>query len=275
MTFFPNHWKKLKLWIAILGILFLGSHQLLARPDRQSPLADMQLSAFALLADVTDLSGITFDPRDNTLYAISNAPAIFQLDLNGKLLRQIHLHGFQDTEDIVYLNDNQFAIVEERRREIVFVNINADTTTIDYRKERKTSLDTSTLGETLVKNRGLEGITRDDNGALLVAHENHPQQVGTASDSTENTFQISNHFKPHGDDVAGIHYWQARQGLLVLSEASRTIFWYENQQLAGDYPLTYDRLGLLARIDQPEGITTDSRGRIYIAAEPNRIFVLE
>lgn len=276
MSFSSRRWQKLMLWTVSICAILLGSHQLLARPDKHSPLANLKLSPFSTLNDATDLSGITFDTRDNTLYAISNAPEIYQLDKNGKLLRRITLRGFHDTEDIVYLKDNQFAVVEERQREIVFIEIDADTTTIDYQGNRKKSLDTTSINTSLVKNRGLEGITRDTSSGLLVAHESNPLKVGTATRTYDNKFIISNHFQPRGADVAGIHYWEDQQGLLVLSEASRTIFWYDkNQQPAGQYPLSYDRLGMLARIDQPEGITTDQQGRIYIVGEPNQIFVLQ
>src|SRR5690606_4665526 len=66
------------------------------------------------IAGMKNLSGITWSGSSHTLFAISNRPtAVAEFDREGRLLRSIALQGFEDTEDIAWLGDDRFAVIEE------------------------------------------------------------------------------------------------------------------------------------------------------------------
>jgi uncharacterized protein YjiK len=265
--------------ILALALVFFDTNPWKSSSGEPSPLDGMKFSRVIHLPEsVTDLSGITFDPNDNTLYAVSNKPPeIFQISLDGKLLRRIRLRGFKDTEGVEYLGNGKFAVLDESLHEIIRITITPETSEIHYRDGEKQQFNIETLGQPPVKNRGFEGITLNRDGKLLIANEQYPVLIGTIQNTGSNTdnFNLYNTFTSPGKDIAGLHYWATHDRLLALSEASRNIVVFNaDGKMDGTYHLTYDRLGLWPRIEQPEGITADAK-RIYIAAEPNLIYVLE
>ncbi len=123
--------------------------------DASVGLADFRLLSRVDLKEVEDdLSGITFSAPTQSLFAVTNEPPqILEMTLRGKVKRVIPLIGFNDTEGVAHIRDNRFAVVEERRRRVVFVTIDAETQKIEYKNcdSRSISIDGSA-------NKGLEGV---------------------------------------------------------------------------------------------------------------------
>ena len=154
---------------AIGGLLYLTnmddklSHQVINQ-SRNTDLekANIELDRYRLVTPAQkvdginkNLSGLTFCPSSNTLFAITNKPCrIYELNKNGKLLRTIALPGFQDTEGIVYVHDDLFAIIEERRHTLNLLQITANTTTVN----RQQALNSITVDSKDTDNFGFEGL---------------------------------------------------------------------------------------------------------------------
>jgi len=106
-----------------------------------------------------DYSGVAYNPNTGTLFILSNGNShIFEYTTTGTFLRRITTTGFTDSEDIVYMGGNQFAIVEEGLKSISMFNILPLTTSLT--KAGSTvitpsggSIPTGSLG-----NSGFEGL---------------------------------------------------------------------------------------------------------------------
>ena len=62
-----------------------------------------------------DFSGAAYAPGTDTYFIVNNdSEEIFEYSRAGQFLRTVHLSGFDDTEGIVHLTGNRFAVVEEK-----------------------------------------------------------------------------------------------------------------------------------------------------------------
>ncbi len=168
-----------------------------------------------------NLSGITFNKNTNTLFAITNSPRnIYELTLNGgDVLRVIDLKGFKDTEGIVYLKDNLYAVIDERKSKVSLIKIYKDTKRIQ--KQESTKIFSLKLNK--YKNFGYEGVAYDEKkDTLYVANEKFPIELIKASDFLKNKgLNISfgeglttlNHFMY---DFSGLHFDNNTRHLLFF-----------------------------------------------------------
>jgi len=121
------------------------------------PAYRVSVEARPIGAGITDVAALSFDPQRRTLVGVTNQPARFlELDLDGKLLRQVDLKGFSDPEAIEYISPGVYMISEERRQRLVRVRIGADTQVVDI-DDRSVSHPFS-LSDVASDNRGNEGL---------------------------------------------------------------------------------------------------------------------
>ncbi|MCB1667124.1 MAG: SdiA-regulated domain-containing protein [Porticoccaceae bacterium] len=223
-------------------------------------------------------SGITFNPDTETLFVVINSPEkLLELDRNGNVFRQIALVGFHDTEGVVYLGNQQFAIIEERRNTVVLININDDTSTIDRHSQRSLSLPPAGIGN----NKGLEGLAADRvNNRLYIVNEKTPRQLLQIDGFIDNSLQLSvsepwrlEDSAINGRDFAGLHFNNQKNSLLLLSEESRRVYEVDTTgNLIEEISLNKNSSGLTENIPQPEGITLDNQGSLFIISEPNLFY---
>ena len=223
-------------------------------------------------------SGITFNPDTGTLFVVVNSPEkLVETDRNGHVLRHIALAGFHDTEGVVYLGNQQFAIIEERRYAVVIVNIDSTTTRIERAHQRSLSLP----GNDRKNNKGLEGLTADiASNRLFIVNEKKPRQLLQIDGFIETSLQLAV-YEPwqiegsaiNSRDFAGLHFNAERNSLLLLSDESKSVVEVDTQGNAlGKLQLKRNTNGLQETIPQPEGITMDDRGSLYIISEPNLFY---
>ena len=258
-----------------------------------SPLS-LQLDGYRLteavieLATITDnASGISYNEKSDTLFVVVNNPEyLLEINKTGKVLRKIKLNGFDDTEAVVYLGQNRFAIAEERRRSIVFVNIDTSTKVLNRDQQQHISFDFLAKDN----NRGFEGIAFNRKSQrLFVANEKSPRQllaidgaiVNPLKTLALNSFQVSAIWSDSdkqqkfltSDDYSGLHFDSESQHLLMLSEESRELVEFDNngQQLSL-LDLSRWNKNLAESIQQPEGVTMDNDRNIYVIGEPNLLY---
>jgi len=226
-----------------------------------------------------DASGVTFNPDSGTLFAVLNDPThVYELGPDGATKRVIDLDGFEDTEGITYLGAGQFAVVEERRRNLCLFGIDADTRTVKYAEALKINVDPEPA-----QNMGLEGVAFDDvNGLFYIVKEKNPRRIyrlplpkegETAPSPTEPWDIEENGFG--FSDLSDLWVDANTGHLLILSDESKCIVecTTEGKEVAR-LPLQSGSAGLKENITQPEGITMDAKGNLYIIAEPNRFYIL-
>ncbi|GAA5317531.1 MAG: YjiK family protein [Candidatus Pelagadaptatus aseana] len=287
-TFFHRLSLQQAGYLAVASLLLAILIQIVSHAHAKLPagttltLSDYQLTVRALpLTGITEnASGLSHNQDTGTLFAVINNPTkMIELDIHGQVLRHIDLHGFHDTEGLVYLGNQRFAITEERRRSVAIITI-GPTTRTSYRQDAQLL----TLPLTTGNNKGFEGISFDARtDSLFVVNEKSPralyqitgftrqakaQSVSSLWNLEENNFG--------NRDFSGIHFDPDTNNLLLLSDESRKI---SEVSIAGDLlsELSLPRgfPGLLPGIPQPEGITMDDNGNLYILSEPNLFYRFE
>lgn len=108
-----------------------------------------------------DFSGVSYDPDTGTLFVVDNRREdVYEYTTDGRLLRVIRGSGFDDTEGIVHLGGDRFAISEEKRALLDVVRIDGRTTSLDRARAR---LVQPSLG------RHLEGVAYDPLAGVFYA----------------------------------------------------------------------------------------------------------
>ncbi len=276
---------------AIGGLLYLTnmddklSHQVINQ-SRNTDLekANIELDRYRLVTPAQkvdginkNLSGLTFCPSSNTLFAISNKPCrIYELNKNGKLLRTIALPGFQDTEGIVYVHDDLFAIIEERRHTLNLLQITANTTTVN----RQQALNSITVDSKDTDNFGFEGVAYDPRKSIFfIANEKKQRQIIKITGwPTGAPLQIQTdtdviHKDLDMGDFSGLHFDVSSGHLIFLSDESKRVteVSIEGEQISS-MELEGGLSGLESDIPQPEGIAMDQSASLYIVSEPNLFY---
>jgi uncharacterized protein YjiK len=222
-------------------------------------------------------SGLTCELESGTIYAIANKPArIFELGPDGKPSRTIELRGFDDTEDLAALGGQRFAVVEEKRRDLCLFRLAAEATAVDYAAAEKVR-----VVQEPPDNVGLEGLTYDPKGQRFwVVKEKEPRaiyEVKLGATAAQRKVTRPWNLETHNfgcTDFSGVCF-DARTGhLLLLSDESKCVVevTLDGQEL-GRLSLKAGSAGLTADLPQPEGITLDREGRLYICSEPDWLYV--
>lgn len=223
-----------------------------------------------------NLSGLTYHPDSDTLFAILNNPeTIIELSKQGQIKRQIPLKGFVDTESLDYLGNDLFVVTEERRRRLVFFYIDSDTKTIEYTDSQVLPLDRASD-----ENRGFEGVAWSPRHGFFIAQEEPPRimhHMMHDAKSAINASRLNQSLPLEVSDYAGISILQAgEEFLLILSEASHNLHVLNLQgEPVSRLSLRSGFMRLWPLMEQPEGVTVDNDGNIYLVGEPNQMLVLK
>jgi len=124
-----------------------------------------------------NLSGVAYNPGNNTLIAVRNKPpALFEVSLDGETIRKIDLQGFDDTEGIAYMEGSRFAITEETKHTIVVIDLARAGNVLTHNDAVRTIV--VQTPQKVKHNKGLEGVTYDDREKVFYAvQEKNPVQV--------------------------------------------------------------------------------------------------
>ena len=243
-------------------------------------LSDYQLVGQPVALDSIsyNASGLTFNRDTKSLFAITNNPTkIIEMTTTGDLLRVIPLWGFDDTEGLTYLGDNRFALVEEEHRGVVILEIHQNT---DYLL--RSSGEGMAFSVTSAKNKGFEGIAFDSvEQSLFVVNEKKPRAIyrldGVVSDNI-NGVSIASPWSMEDNslsnsDLSGLHFLSDLGTLLVLSDESKSLTETSPEgERISTLSLRQGSAGLTATIPQPEGVTVDDKGHLYVLSEPNLFY---
>lgn len=231
-----------------------------------------------------DLSGLTYNASTNTLFMIENGnETVYETDLSGNVLRVIDLIGFDDTEDIVYTGGTRYAVVEERRGRIVFFDIFANTNSVNYNNAGYVQLP-SALGP-WGNNQGLEGVTYYPlAGRVLTVKEKNPKgfysfiipsSFPTTLSTADTDIVCDLALNPFGfSDVAAVHH-MGLSGATDPTTGTHSLLLSQESKALVEVDANCNEISRLSfsYINQPEGITMDNNGTIYIVAEPNELYI--
>lgn len=266
--------RKLLPTVALLLGVAPSQAELLPRLD-QYTLAKGPL----VIAGVSEnASGLTYHAGRDSLFVVLDSPQrIVELGLDGSFKRKINLNKFDDTEGITWLGENQFALVEEARGNIVLIELEPKDGGVSWKKARRLTTDIK-----VNLTNGLEGIAYDPLAKrYFVAREKRSPAVfkiiPPKPESDAPPISILMSLAGRGlRDISGLHYDAKRERLLILSHESACIV------EANKYGIETSRLllrggksGLSRTIFKAEGIALDKRDALYVVSEPNLLYVFE
>lgn len=209
-----------------------------------------------------DLSGITYVPDTNTFFLIqNNGGRIWEVDQDFNEIRTILMNGFGDTEDIVYMGSNEFAIVEESSQLFIGTigSLATQISTGDFQR---------IVFDTYSGNSGYEGVAYDSIlETFYVVKESSPRRIRSfvrPSSPADTSVTADTPFDANqlpAADLSAVGLDTRTGRLLILSHESHKLM---------DVSLDGTVLGELAMADasQHEGVALDSSYNIYITSEP-------
>jgi uncharacterized protein YjiK len=266
-----RHATPLKVSLLAIGLLAATACLYWFQPNRGS-LADFEHArSFRIPGALRNLSGITFNPQSGTLFLVTNSPArIYEITLAGEVLRRIDLERFHDTEDIVFIEGQTMAVVEERADRIVLFQVFPDTKVVRYEDCRHMPV-LSPQGV----NNGLEGLAWDPvSRTFLVAKETDPRAVyALPLDGGKHPRELRGlHNLPWIGlgDYAGIYFDGIAGRVLLLSRTSGRI---KDLSLDGQEKGSLNLRRSIPGIIRAEGLTMTPGGVLYVCSEPDRIDV--
>ena len=231
-----------------------------------------------------DLSGLTYNPNTETLFGVlnNNPESIHELSLDGAHLRTITLAGFNDTEGIVYMGNNEYAVTEEQVGKVIFITIpdNGADMTINY----PANSEIISMSGVWSGNDGLEGIAYDEKeDVMYLLKERTPMEIYKIENplskkgTTQNLMlpfdivSLSASYPPIGGftDAAGLAVTDESKLLIVSQEGQSLV---EVDPVSGQLLSSLDLspMGLL----EAEGVTYRNSAQIFIVGEPNEFLAL-
>ncbi|MCX4187427.1 SdiA-regulated domain-containing protein [Methylophaga sp. OBS4] len=276
----PTHRLALFIMLLTIPVLLLKLTLTQAAATQQAPLWDLEyhyeVGTPITIESIDDnLSGLAYHPESDHLYAVLNNPEkIIEMTKQGKVVRTIDLQGFVDTESIDYLGNNLFVVSEERRRRLVFFYLNADISVVHYQNAQVLPLDRASN-----ENTGFEGVAWSPAYGFFVLQEYPPRLIHHMMHDAEPAKDLQPLVRSKSLDVsdyAGISMLHGDQDmLLVLSEASHSLHALDlNGNPLSRLSLRTGLLKLWPLMEQPEGVTVDKDGNIFIVGEPNQLVML-
>jgi uncharacterized protein YjiK len=227
-----------------------------------------------------DASGAAFCPESGTLFVVLNGnTSLVEVTPAGEVKRVVRLDGFEDTEDVTYLGNGRFAVVEERRRNLCLFTLDPAAASVDYGAAEKTLVE-----KVPPDNSGLEGVAWDAAGKrFFIVKEKKPRRIfevrlpeqPAAEALVSNPWDLEQ--KGLGmSDVSAVWYDERTGRLFILSDESKCVVecTTDGQEVSR---LTFKagQAGLDQDIPQPGGIAFDAQGRLYVVSEPNLLYTFE
>jgi uncharacterized protein YjiK len=265
--------KSLTAKVAMLGLI-------LATPlTASAAISSLNLSnytvtgTYALPGSAPEASAITYNWDTKTLFVLGDeGDALVEVSKTGAQLSVMTLNNFNDTEGVTYIGNGQFVLTEERLRDAYKLTYTAGGSA------NRTALAAADLGTT-IGNIGIEGISFDPrDGSFLTVKEKDPQGVdknvisfGTPG-GAQGSAAISSLFSPNLGviDLSDIQVLATvpsliggadENNLLIVSQESGRLLEVSRTGTI----LSSLSLGNLS--GNIEGVTIDSDGNIYLAAE--------
>jgi len=194
--------------------------------------------------DVPEPSGLSFGPGKSSFLTVSDhTNRIYELNLEGDVLRTLNHEGF-DLEGVTFNADkNQIAVVEEAEREISLIDYDSGDLIVTYQIEIPGNSG----------NSGLEGISYNDNNKLYyVVNEKDPGSLVLWSESSG---IISEQELNFASDYSGI-----------FVDVSKSLLWFVSDQSKSLYQCDYNANVLKEfnlDIVKHEGVVVDN-GLVYL-----------
>ena len=220
-----------------------------------------------IIAKIPEASGICYNAKTDTLFAVSDRGRIYELSLQGKKLRHKDI-GKYDLEGIACdTSGNMLLGIDEGADNLLLI----DPKTLNIKKivSVKRSFHKARILQK-DKEYGLEGVTIDPSGTIYLSNQSHylfphtdPSVIVTVRDLQHPKTPILSLIDPRIRDIAGLSYKNG--ALYFVSDTDDRLYRYD---------LKKGKIDLSAKLPKfaQEGITFDNKGNIYFADDNGHIF---
>jgi uncharacterized protein YjiK len=204
---------------------------------------------------IPEPSDVTIDDSGTRLWMVGNHPEmVYQLDLNGNLVKTLSYVG-QDLEGVIFdRRDTTLWVAEENLHRVVHLDLTG------------TVIAKHNLGFTTENNSGLEGICLNDSGRMFVLNEKHPG-IFVGLDTSLNVAYMDT--ITFAKDFSGITWNPQKQCFWIVSDQSERLFlWNPPNTIIGEYELPFPK---------PEGVAFDPvSNRVYVVSDStNTLYIYQ
>jgi len=219
--------------------------------------------------DDDEASDVAFNPQTRTLFAVMGKnPFLVELSLDGNVLRQIPLNGWNNPEGLAVMEDGHLAIVDERLHDLTVVKVDAHTTSLNH--DDFPSYD---LGKSVKSNKGFEAVAWDPMRQRLVIGEERPPKLYTWSTDGRSPLKGDKQLLPSDEldlrNLSALGVDPRTGHLLALSADSNMLLELDEQgQQVSFMTLLGGFNGLEHTIPRAEGVAMDDQGNLYMVSEP-------
>jgi len=213
------------------------------------PIAEIDLSNI-----LSEPSGIVYNPINNSLFIVSDTTSIiFEINLNGILLRQINIIA-NDLEGITLSKNSDTIYVVEESDNLVTSFL------LDGTKINSFNVDVSTNSS-----NGLEGITIDNNFNIYIVNEKLPRDVIILRNHVEiNRYEITGM-----NDLSDICYDYSLDCLWITSDESKKIIRISKTgTVISEWSIPFDKGEGITFVDDKMYIVNDENSKLYIFNKP-------
>ncbi len=223
-----------------------------------------------IISKIQEASGITYSEKSNTLFVVADEGSIYELDLQGKILRQKEI-GKYDFEGIVVDDKKDILLLAIEGKDSILV-----VSKKSFKKKKKISIKREFKGIKVLKkgNDGIEAIAILKNKIYLSNQSNKPYPKEDSSvivvvdyDLKKKKQKIKEIINHGYKDIAGLTFYKNK--LFMVSDKHSLLIEYDlkKQKTKKEYKLTdyYNQ----------EGITFDKKGNLYIADDGGNILKIK
>ena len=204
--------------------------------------------------DITEPSGLTYDPNTQTLWTVNDPPGnrIHNINLDGELLQTLDFVG-NDLEGITFdLSTNTLWIAEEGTSEIINISLQGEEL-----QRIELSISQYTPGS------GLEGICLGSSGEFYLLKEKDP---GLFIEVSQDFVTLTETELSFADDYSGICYDCTRDGFWIVSDESEMLYlWNLTNGVREQYSLGFSKAEGIVYIAETNSfyIVSDSEEKLY------------
>jgi uncharacterized protein YjiK len=219
--------------------------------------------------DDDEASDVAFNPQTRTLFAVMGKnPFLVELSLDGNVLRQIPLNGWNNPEGLAVMEDGHLAIVDERLHDLTVVKVDAHTTSLNHG-----DFPSYDLGKSVKSNKGFEAVAWDPMRQRLVIGEERPPKLYTWSTDGRSPLKGDKQLLPNDEldlrNLSALGVDPRTGHLLALSADSNMLLELDEQgQQVSFMTLLGGFNGLEHTIPRAEGVAMDDQGNLYMVSEP-------
>ena len=219
--------------------------------------------------DDDEASDVAFNPQTRTLFAVMGKnPFLVELSLDGNVLRQIPLNGWNNPEGLAVMEGGHLAIVDERLHDLTVVKVDAHTTSLNHG-----DFPSYDLGKSVKSNKGFEAVAWDPMRQRLVIGEERPPKLYTWSTDGRSPLKGDKQLLPNDEldlrNLSALGVDPRTGHLLALSADSNMLLELDEQgQQVSFMTLLGGFNGLEHTIPRAEGVAMDDQGNLYMVSEP-------